>query len=40
MYSMQKQKGEHYTNKGTALPVKVALVPMLYKFPPTLTSIY
>jgi len=40
MFSMQKQEGRHYTNKGTALPVKISSVPILYTFPPTPTSIY
>jgi len=40
MFSVQKQEGGHYTNKGTTLPVKVSSVPILYTFPPTLTSVY
>jgi len=39
MFSKQKQGGGgHYTNKGNTLPVKVPSVPILYSFPPTMTS--
>jgi len=34
----EKQKGGHYTIKGTTLPVKVSSVSILYTFPPTLKS--
>jgi len=33
MFSMQKQKGGHYTNKGTTLPVKLSSVPHLVYIP-------